>query len=71
MLEGKDAINFFKPMVGGRKIPYKSNGISCPECKNTMVDTEPSVIHLKPPRKRVKCEKCGYKGFREIHEHRR
>jgi hypothetical protein len=60
------AMGLAKGMSSGTKNSLKSNGKDCPECKSPLYDTEGGVIHLDPPRKRVKCKKCTYKGFRSI-----
>lgn len=39
----------------------------CPDCGEELKLTEPGVIHLDPPRRRVKCLQCGYRGFISAH----
>lgn len=38
----------------------------CPECASDLFYTEKGVIHLDPPRKRVKCAQCDYRGFLSV-----
>lgn len=41
------------------------NGIACPDCGNELVDSNPSAVLCSyPPQKDVKCDKCGYIGYR-------
>lgn len=35
----------------------------CENCGGDLIYTEPSVVHLDPPRKRVKCTSCDFNGF--------
>ena len=41
------------------------NGISCPECGNELVDSDPTmVLASDPPQRDVHCEVCDYHGYR-------
>lgn len=35
----------------------------CPDCGEKLCYSEQGVVHLDPPRRRVKCLKCMYRGF--------
>jgi len=40
----------------------------CPECGEKLAFTENGVVHLDPPRRRVKCIKCEYRGFLNVEQ---
>ena len=66
-LEGEAAMSVIKGLMGGPKRSYDTpNGLNCPDCCKELVDSEFGVVHLDPPRKRVACRHCGYKGFRPV-----
>ena len=48
--------------------PYnrpRPNGILCPECGNELFDVNPNtVLTSYPPKKAVKCNGCGFNGYR-------
>jgi C4-type Zn-finger protein len=49
------------------KTNVKKNGLSCPDCQNELVDSNPMLTILgNPSKKEVSCEKCGYNGFRVV-----
>lgn len=56
-----------KAMTGKKARNTKANGKECPECKGRLSDTEPNVTHMSnPPKKRVHCLDCEYKGFLNV-----
>ena len=70
-LEGEAAKQFAMAMCKGMSSghqDHRSNGQTCPECGSDLVDSEGGVIHLDPPRKRTRCNKCCYRGWRSIEE---
>lgn len=45
----------------------KYNGIECPRCKKELLDTEPNeILTCYPPKTKVHCNECGYKGLRVV-----
>ena len=45
-------------------LPAK-NGIACPECGKELSDQNPNQLLLsEPPKKRIVCTFCGFKGSR-------
>jgi len=46
----------------------RKTGSPCPECKEELMFSENGVVHLDPPRRRVKCSKCQYRGFLKTEE---
>jgi hypothetical protein len=45
----------------------KPNGIACPECGKEMLDSEPGITLMSyPPKTRVHCPSCPYKGHRIV-----
>lgn len=67
-LEGDAALAMMRGF-SGRKSKYRpKNGLICPDCGEGLVDPEPHVIHMDPPRKRTLCTKCNIKGWRDIEE---
>ena len=65
-LEGEAAkmalMTMAKGMSGATNQPRKTK-LDCPECKGALNYTELGVIHQDPPRRRVKCSWCDFKGF--------
>lgn len=53
-------------MASNKERDMRKNGLECPECSSELFDSEGGVIHLDPPRKRTRCRKCTYRGWREI-----
>lgn len=45
--------------------PMEKSKAPCPECKGEMIYSEPGVVHMDPPRKRIRCTECSYKSFEE------
>lgn len=52
----------FSGFAAGPKVLVRTEK-PCPECSEPLHYTEKGVIHLDPPRKRVKCMACQYQGF--------
>lgn len=49
----------------GLEINPHKNGIECPLCEKELTDTNPQVtLTSLPPQKDVKCEACGWVGYR-------
>jgi len=46
--------------------PPKKAPVNCPECQAGLHYTERGVIHQDPPRRRVKCPQCEFKGFHHL-----
>ena len=43
----------------------RPNGISCPNCGDELVDTQPMMtLTSNPPQKKIGCLKCNYSGYR-------
>jgi hypothetical protein len=40
------------------------NGISCPNCKEELIDSDNYILTTNPPQRNVKCLKCNFKSFR-------
>jgi len=41
------------------------NGIACPKCGAELYDSNPmEILTSMPPKKKVRCSKCGYVGYR-------
>lgn len=64
-VSGDAAMMMAKGMAGGKSEPVKTK-LPCPDCKSNLVFTENGVIHHAPPRMRVKCSTCPYKGFHPV-----
>lgn len=54
----------FQSVANAKKVSEKTDSL-CPDCGDGhfLHLTEKSVVHLDPPRKRVKCLNCEYRGF--------
>lgn len=52
----------FKGMASGPRVLVRTEK-PCPECSEPLHYTEKGVIHMDPPRKRVRCMACDYRGF--------
>lgn len=64
-IDGKNALNMARAMCGGSSEPRRTD-LDCPECESKLVFPEPGIVHMEPPRKRVKCLSCRYKGWHEV-----
>lgn len=42
----------------------KLNGIACPECGNELYDVDQERLLSSPPKRKIYCEICDYKGTR-------
>lgn len=56
------AKHMIRGMAAGPKVLVKTAN-PCPECGQSLHFTEKGVVHMDPPRKRVKCLSCEYRGF--------
>ena len=45
----------------------RPNGISCPQCKTELMDTDPAVILTSnPAQTKIHCPKCSFRNYRTI-----
>ena len=44
----------------------KLNGIECPDCKSELMDADDILLTSYPPKKRVICSNCNYRGYRIV-----
>ncbi len=44
----------------------KPNDLSCTKCGNELADVDGTTLACFPPKRKVKCYKCGFEGYRYV-----
>lgn len=47
-------------------VTIDTNGLHCPECESLLKDVDNMTLLSLPPKRRVKCTRCEYTGYRII-----